>query len=247
MKSAGEKAMALVDGQLAPAEVPSLVQELARNAALVAELQEYLAMSRARIGSPYAVKADEPTPRRLIDAVMHAPAWAPRRMPPSTAGGRLIAWLCGSRRVPAWSLAAAPTLAAATAFAVALVILPVGRGGGLVPIDLGPALERTASGKEVALAALRPMLSFNSKRAGWCRQFQVQNVRRQTSHALACREKNGAWQVVASTAPRRSGGYMPAGADPRKVIDDLAGSMIEGEPLSLAAEAAAIGSGWQHL
>ena len=35
--------MALVDGQLSPVEVPALVQELARNAALVAELQGYLA------------------------------------------------------------------------------------------------------------------------------------------------------------------------------------------------------------
>ena len=62
MMNAGEKAMALVDGQLSPVEVPALVQELARNAALVAELQGYLAMSRSRIAQAYAAKTDEPVP-----------------------------------------------------------------------------------------------------------------------------------------------------------------------------------------
>ena len=87
--------------------------------------------------------------------------------------------------------------------------------------DLGAALERTASGKETALATVRPMLSFNSKDAGWCRQFEVRAPRKQTSHGLACRGEAGDWRVVASTAPSAAGGYAPAGAERRKVIDDL--------------------------
>jgi hypothetical protein len=246
MTNAGEKAMALVDGQLAPAEVPFLVQELARNATLVAELQDYLAMSRSRIAEAYAAKADEPAPRRLIDAVMQAPAAPPRQARClSTVGGCLMAWLQGSYRVPAWSLAAAPTVAAATAFAVAVAILPAGRG--LVPVDLGAALERTASGKDAALATLRPMLSFSSKSAGWCRQFEMRNAGRQVSHGLACRGQGGDWRMVASTAPGPAGGFVPAGADRRKAIDDLATSMMQGEPLSREGEAIAIGKGWRQL
>ena len=181
MTNSGEKAMALVDGQLAPTEVPALVQELARNGALVAELQGYLAMSRSRVAQAYAAKADEPVPRRLIDAVMEAPIQAGASRPAAFAsplGGRLVGWLRGSCRVPAWSLAAAPTLAAATAFAVAVAVLPVGRGGtgALASADVGAALERTASGKEAALASVRPMLSFNSKDAGWCRQFEMRSA-----------------------------------------------------------------------
>jgi hypothetical protein len=248
MMNSGEKAMALVDGQLAPAEVPALVQELARNGALVAELQGYLAMSRSRVARAYAAKADEAVPRRLIDAVMKAPIEAGASRPAAFAsplGGRLVGWLRGSCRVPAWSLAAAPTLAAATAFAIAAAVLPVGTGG-LASAHVGAALERTVSGKEAALASVRPMLSFNSKDAGWCRQFEMRSAEKQISYGLACRGRGGDWQVIASTPPSSTaGGYVPAGADRRKAIDDLVTSMIVGEPLSLEDEAAAIGKEWQ--
>jgi hypothetical protein len=238
MNNAGEKAMALVDGQLAPAEVPSLVQELARNATLVAELQDYLATSRSRLARPYAAKADEPVPDRLIDAVMRGPAEAPPR-----SGRRLPAWLRGSCRVPTWSLAAAPGLAAAMAFAVALAVLPGGHGD-LAQANLEAALEKTGSGKDAPLATLRPMLSFNSKSAGWCRQFEVRNASRQVSHGLACRGESGDWKVVASTAPGPAGRYVPAGSNRRQAIDDLATSMMRDQPLSQEGEAAAIGNGW---
>jgi hypothetical protein len=246
MMNAGEKAMALVDGQLSPVEVPALVQELARNAALVAELQGYLAISRSRIAQAYAAKTDERVPRRLIDTVMETPLAAepPRSAAPASLLDRLIDWLRGSYRVPAWSLAAAPMLAAATAFAIAVAILPVGRGGP-ASTDLGAVLERTASGKETALATVRPMLTFSSKDAGWCRQFEVRSARKQTSHGLACRGTGGDWRVVASTAPSAAGGYAPAGSERRKMIDDLVTSMIAGEPLSVEGEAAAIGKAWQ--
>jgi hypothetical protein len=247
MKSAGEKAMALVDGQLAPAEVPALVQELARNATLVAELQDYLATTRSRIALAYAARADEPVPRRLIDAIMAKPPVGQPAARASTAGGRLMAWLLGSYRVPAWSLAAAPTLAAAVAFAVATVVLPAAQLGYWAGLssEMGAALERTASGKDAALASLRPMLSFNSKNAGWCRQFEVRSAGKQLSHGLACRVQAGDWRVVASTAPSATGGYVPAGTGPRKMIDDIVSSMLVGEPLSSEGEASAIARGWQ--
>jgi hypothetical protein len=250
MTTAGEKAMALVDGQLSPAEVPSLVQELARNGALVAELQGYLTMSRSRLADAYAAKAEEPVPRRLIDAVMAAPIQAGAPRPASLAmplAGRLIGWLRASCRVPAWSLAAAPTLAAAAAFAVAAAILPGGQGGagGLASADVGAALERTASGKEAALASVRPILSFNSKNAGWCRQFEARTGNK-TAQGLACRSRGGEWRLIALTPPTATGGgYAPAGADRRKMIDDLVTSMISGEPLSPEGEAAAIGKAWR--
>jgi hypothetical protein len=38
---------------------------------------------------------------------------------------------------------------------------------------------------------------------------------------------------------------MPAGADRRKAIDDLVTSMMRGQPLSQAEEAATIGRGWR--
>jgi len=269
MRSAGEKAMALVDGQLAPAEVPALVQELARNTTLVAELQGYLATSQRRIGRAFAAKADEVVPRRLVEAVRSAPVGAasPAQAALPTqarAGGlatRVADWLGRSCRVPAWSLAAAPALAAAAAFAIAASILPVGlpvgQGGpggpqahagglgALASTELGAALERAGSGKETTLASVWPMLTFASKDAGWCRQFEVRGSARQTSHGLACRGLTGNWRVVTLTPPSASGKYVPAGADRRKLVDDMVTSMIAGEPLSPEGEAAVIDKRWQ--
>jgi hypothetical protein len=239
MKNAGEKAMALVDGQLAPTEVPDLVQELARNAPLVAELQDYLALSQSRLSAAYAAKAEEPVPAWLIDTVKREPL-AARRTRSALARGLL--WL-QNHRVPAWSLAAAPALTALALLAVWLAALPPSRAP-LAEASLGTVLESAASGKDAPVASLRPVLSFKSTTAGWCRQFEVRHANRQVSHGLACRGENGRWDVVASTPPGSSG-MMPAGADRRKAIDDLVTSMMRGQPLSQAEEVAAIGRGWR--
>jgi hypothetical protein len=251
MMTAGEKVMALVDGQLAPAEVPALVQELARNGALVAELQGYLAMSSSRLAQAYAAKIDEPVPRQLIDKVMATPIQATAPRPASVSlslAARLAGWLRASCRVPTWSLAAAPALAAAAAFAVAVAVQPAGHGGrgGLASLDVSAALENTASGKEAAIASVRPILSFNSKTAGWCRQFEAR-MGEKTAQGLACRGQGGEWRLIASTPPTATrSGYMPAGAGRRKMIDDLVTTMIAGEPLSFEGEAVAIKKRWQQ-
>jgi hypothetical protein len=255
MKDAGEKAMALVDGQLSPAEVPALVAELARNAPLVAELQRYLALSRSRLAEVYAAKGDEPVPAWLSGAVLRGGAAAGATAPRAARfGAGLLRWLQTGYRVPAWSLAAAgPALAAAAVLAFYLAMpaaLPPsgGRPMVLAEANLGPLLERTESGKDAAVATLRPVLSFSSKADGWCRQVEVRNAARQVSHALACRGDDGQWKVVASTPPSSAGGgFAPAGAGGRKAIDDLATSMMRGNPLAPEEEAATIGRGWRIL
>ena len=148
--------------------------------------------------------------------------------------------------MPAWSLAAAPALAAAVVvLAVSMAAPGPGRGGSLPQADLAAAIERTGSGKDQALVTLRPVLSFASKAAGWCRQVEVRYPgNRQVAHALACRGGDGRWNVVASTPPGPLG-MTPAGADPRKSIDDLVTAMMRNGPLSPADEAAAIEKGWR--
>src|SRR5690606_15000485 len=97
------------------------------------------------------------------------------RMP---VGERLRGWLRARCRVPAWWLAAVPAGAALASFAVALMVLPLDRGGPF-KVDLTAALETTASGRQTALATLRPVLSFASRDGGWCRQFEVRGAGRQ--------------------------------------------------------------------
>lgn len=243
MTHAGEKAMALVDGQLAPDEVPALVQELARSPALVAELQAYLSTSGRRIAAPFEAKASEPVPAWLVDSIGRAPARAPVR--PATQARAFIEALKRRRRVPAWSLAAGPALAAGLALAVWLG-MPTARQGDSLAAHLAVGLEKTESGKDTPVVVLRPVLSFKSKADGWCRQYEVRYASRQVAHGLACRSEGGRWQVLASTAPG-SIGTRPAGSEPRKAVDDRVTAMISGQPLSKADEAARIGNGWSPL
>jgi hypothetical protein len=165
--------------------------------------------------------------------------------PRQSAFARALPWLRSGYRIPAWSLAAGPALAAVAVLAVGLAALQPGRGGILMDASMAAALEKTASGKDAPLATVRPVLSFNSKTGAWCRQFEVRHADRQVSHALACRGEDRHWNVIASTTPS-AGGIAPAGADRRKTIDDLAAAMMRGEPLSQADEAQAIGKAWRR-
>jgi hypothetical protein len=244
MKNAGEKAMALVDGQLAPGDVPELVRELARSPALVAELQAYLATAGRRIGGPFEAKLGEPVPGWLIDTVERAPQ-APGRPLWPLRRWALLEHLTKGHRVPAWSLAAGPALAALLVALVAWSVVPASSQGGPIQGPLRVALDKTQSGKDAPLAALRPVLSFKSKAAAWCRQYELRYATRQVSHGLACRDDGGRWNIVASTRPRAIG-LAPAGSEPRKAIDDLVTSMISGRPLSDADETSRIGTGWSR-
>jgi len=244
--TAGEKAMALVDGQLAPAEVPGLVRELARSPALVAELQTYLATSGRRIAEPFQAKRGEPVPAWLVDAVLRAPSGGGLQAPPIGRAGRVLMLLKRRYRMPAWSLAAGPALAAGLVALAAWLAMPAWFRDAPVEANLGTALEGTESGKDAPLVALRPVLSFKSKTTAWCRQYELRYATKQASHGLACRNGQGGWSVVAATAPAPIG-PRPAGSSPRKAIDDLVTAMMGDQPLSNSDETARINKGWSHL
>jgi hypothetical protein len=181
-----------------------------------------------------------------MDTVMRAAAAAPQPDRASEQPSLLTRgaqWLRSTRPVPAWSIAAAP--AAATLALVAVYLAAAGTGQGFRPQPgVAAALAKTESGKESALATLRPVLSFRSKSGGWCRQYEMRDLDRQVFHALACRGADGRWDVVASTPPSPTG-IMPAGTGGRRAIDDRVTAMIHGDPLSPSDEAAAIGKGWR--
>jgi hypothetical protein len=222
MKFASEKTMALADGQLAAADAPELVQELARNPALVEELQAYLAMSRSRIARPYRVLSQEAVPDRLIETVMRTPVRAASR----AAAGPLAfvrARLAGLRErysVPGWSLAAGPALAGALVAVSAWFLMPTSSLGALVSTNLDSALEKTASGGDAPLVTLRPTLSFKSNAATWCRQYEVRYGSKHASYAVACRADTGGWQVVMETVPSPIA-RMPASTFARRAVDDF--------------------------
>ena len=67
MKFASEKAMALVDGQLAPAEAPAVIQEIAHTPALMRLVQKYLAVNPWKIRQLYRDLEQAPVPDRLTE------------------------------------------------------------------------------------------------------------------------------------------------------------------------------------
>lgn len=242
------KAMSLVDGHLDPAELPDLVQKLARDTRLLAEAQSFLAMSRARVAEPYRGRASEPVPAWLVDTVMHASV--------ATTGGPPIKPLAyvrellgrlGEHRAPAWALAAGPALAAAAVALGAWLLFPMAsQSQAMMTAQLHNALEKAPSGKDVPMLAFSPTLTYWSKDHMWCRQFEVRSGgTRQAVAAVACRSNNGSWRVVREASPTPMG-TVPA-ASSREQIDRFVTGDMAGAPLERAQVDAKIEQGWLPL
>ena len=245
MKYASEKAMALADGQLPPEEAPELVQELYHKPALVAELQAYLAMKPARLAQPYQALAQAPVPDSLIDTIMNYKGTAaPRaeRFSPFSAIQGLFGRLKQTYDVTGWSLVGRPALAGTMVAVCAWLLMPTSSVGAYVDANLGPALDKAVSGTQAPLVAVAPILSFKNKSAELCRQYDLVFSQRQASHAVACRNGAGQWNVVISTPLAGIGKATSAGPVSRKPVDDYVGANSV-EDLSLEREAEALRKG----
>lgn len=197
------KVLALADAEISPAEVPALIQELARNPALVRVLQSYLAVGRNRIAKAYAAKTEEPVPQWLVDTVMQAPGGRPERQSFSVVafGRGLLERLKDKYSMPGWSLAAGPAVAAVLAAVSAWLLVPnSGHGETLLASQVQRAIETTRGGDDAALVSLRPVLTFLNKDQVYCRQFELRSVT-ERSAAIACREANGGWRTVMQAGP----------------------------------------------
>ena len=152
MEYALRKTLALADAELSAAEVPALVQELARNPSLVRALQVYIAVGRRRIAKPYAAKRDEPVPQWLVDTVMRTPMEraADRSASVVSFGSKLLERMRSRYHTPGWAVAG-PALAAVLALFVWQQATGAATGGLLMTAKLQNALERTASGEDPSL------------------------------------------------------------------------------------------------
>jgi hypothetical protein len=244
MKYASEKAMALADGQLPPEEAPELVQELYHKPALVAELQAYLAMKPARLAQPYQAMARTPAPDSLIDTIMNYKGTESRaaRSSPFSAIQGLFGRLKQTYDVTGWSLVGRPALAGTVVALCAWLLMPTSSVGAYVDANLGPALDKAVSGVQAPLVAVAPILSFKNKSAELCRQYDLVFSERQASHAVACRDGAGQWNVVMSTPLTSIGKATSAGPISRKPVDDYV-SANSVEDLSLEREAEALRKG----
>ena len=249
MEDASHKAMALADGELSAADLPGLVGELARNTALLRLAQRFMAVRRNRIAKLYARKLEEPVPQWLIDKVMTAPVATPAREPNnvfsygSYASG-LLDRLRRKYRMPAWTFAAGPALAAALALSVSWLLVPAsGPAAPLLTAELQFDLENAASAKDRRTQGFRPLVTYWSNDQAWCRQFSVESPVEQT-FAVACRADNGNWRIVLQTPPVLTGGMRPAGST-RAHLDKYVASNQSGAPLDATQLEATMKAGWQ--
>ena len=226
MEHALRKVLALADAEISPAEVPTLVQELARNPSLVRALQSYLAVGRRRIAAPYAAKVQEPVPQWLVDTVMRAPIGAPedRSFNVVSFGRALLDRLKGKYRMPGWSLAAGPAVAAILAAVSVLQLVPPSSAGEkLLVAQLQQAIDKTLSGQDAPLLTFRPVITFVDKDQAYCRQYEVRGSA-ERSFGVACRNPSGSWDIAMETAPSPTG-TAPAGSV-REELDRVAGSRM---------------------
>ena len=237
------KVLALADAELSPPDVPALVQELARNPSLVRALQSYLAVGRNRIAKAYTAKSEEPVPAWLVETVMQAPLGNPAS--PSfkvvSFGRTFLDRLKDKYRMPGWSLAAGPALAAVLAALSAWLLVPnASQSETLLTSQLQHAIETTGGGQEAPLLTFRPMLTFLSKDHTYCRQFEVR-AGKQRSYAVACREPAGGWHVAMESPP------FPVGTAPASSGREQHDRFVEGHmlrPLDKEEAERAQGGGW---
>ena len=242
MEYALHKTLALADAELSAAEVPALVQELARNPSLVRALQVYIAVGRRRIDRPYAAKRDEPVPQWLIDTVMHAPMerTVDRSASGVSFGSKLLERMRRRYHLPGWAVAG-PAFAAVLALLAWQQLAASTQGGLLMTAQLQNALERTASGADSSLRGFRPLLTYWSHDQAWCRQFEMRSSDERTD-GVACRAEDGNWRVVMQTPPGQLG-MLPAGS-PRAHLDGYVATKMNGQPLETPQVQDVITSGW---
>jgi hypothetical protein len=111
------------------------------------------------------------------------------------------------------------------------------------------ALETAASGDVKALGGerIRPILSFAAKDGRLCREFE--SFGKQGSIVgVACKGERG-WAMelllaAAAHAPDETQ-YAPASGFNAKALDDVVAQLIDGQPMTAEAEAAARAKAWR--
>ena len=241
MEHAHYKAMALADGELNAAEVPALIQELARNPSLMRTLQVYFIVRRRRFAQLYDAKREEPLPQWLIDTVNQAPIGDAESPVVRLKPLGLLDWLKSRYAMPRWTWAAGPALATVVTALCAWLFMPnSSHSATLLAVGLQQAIETTQGSGNAALVTFRPVLTFRDKDNAYCRQYELRSDVERSS-AFACRTDEGHWQVVMQSPPAKLTGPAPAGSPE---INDAVTERRLGPPLPDEEISRLTSNGW---
>jgi hypothetical protein len=246
-----ELLVAYVDDELNPAQREMVDSVLATSPALCRRAQE-MRLSRDLLREAFPLHPD-----RALSAPIEAAsdrlaeACVPRRSHPRVTSSRWSRW--GYAMAAGLAVcAAAPITYLVWRVAIEPAAHPV---TGLTQVDpdspLHRLLESVPSADVINIpredAALRAVLTFQSKDGRFCREFEIL-AGSGGSTGIACRH-DGEWRsevlLSASAAPALSNHYTPAGESDDTAVAEVVARLMEGDPLSAEEEAAVLARGWR--
>lgn len=234
-----ETLMAFADGELDEAQSQALEEALATDDALAERLAVFLD-SRRLVGDALKPLIDEPVPEALLVSVRRMAEDAQRAA--DKPQDNVVAFQPRQQSVAArrWLM---PLAASVVAVITGIIGFSVGRMGPPAAdsgAEIASALDREASGKDVALDAsgkvLHVIATFRDERGDVCREYEVKEPASRTL-TIACRQQGGWTTRLALTAPTADG-YVPASS--QETIDAYLASIQAGAPLSAEEERTAL-------
>ncbi|MDQ0463145.1 hypothetical protein QO010_000893 [Caulobacter ginsengisoli] len=228
------------DGEVSADDRLLVEAALAADPAVAARLAAHQRLAD-KVRAAFAPAAEAPVPQALLDMLN-------KTDPPSADIGSTVVSLnqFRSRKVPAQ-----PQWMAWAAMAACLVIgVTVGArlpGPGLVDRQqnargaLMAALDGQLASQPAQGEAVRVGVSFRKAGGAVCRTYTADS-----SAGLACRD-GGKWKVMVAVAqaPATSSEFRTAGSETPPAVLEAMDSLIVGEPLDAAGEAAAKKAGWR--
>jgi hypothetical protein len=240
-----ETLMALVDGELSPAEESRVMAQVAKDPALAAYVEEQKKL-RAKLRDEFDPVLGHVVPAKLEEMILSAP-----RKPQRARRG----WLEGLLPRPGhWApWVAGGAMAAGTALGLLLApafdAAPIGSEGGrlIARGELARALsDQLASEQDPAAPpATRIAMTFRSRDGNLCRTFMSESGDNDFA-GIACRDGDD-WRIALltpATAPP-PGTFQQAGVAMPPILRDGAEAMRAGDPLDAAAERDARDAEWE--
>lgn len=237
-----ETLMAFADGELDEARSLALEQALETDEALAERLAVFLD-SRRLVGDALKPLIDEPVPEALLASVRQMAEEAQRKTVAQE--DNVVAFRPKPQPHAApparrWLMPLAASLVAVISGAVGYTVGRTGPAETRAGAEIATALDREASGKDVALGASGAMLNivatFRDARGALCREYEVKGPASSTL-TVACRQDGGWATRLALTAPKAEG-YVPASS--QETIDAYLASIEAGAPLSAEEELKAL-------
>lgn len=237
-----EKLMAFADGELDEARSLALEQALETDEALAERLAVFLD-SRRRVGDALKPLIDEPVPEALLASVRQMAEAAQRK--PGTQEDNVVTF----RPTPPpqaapparrWLIPLAASLVAVISGVIGYTLGRTGPAGTRSDAEIAAALDREASGKDVALGAsgavLNIVATFRDARGALCREYEVKDPASSTL-TVACRQ-DGGWATRLALKTPKAEGYVPASS--QETIDAYLAAIEAGTPLSAEEELKAL-------